>query len=220
MFVPRMYREPDAQWIVELMRRNPLALLMTNGGDTEGPYGTHLPVIPDPESAVDGLADLTGATLLGHMNRGNPQWKALRPAMPAVLSFAGPHTYVSPAIYRFTPAAPTWNFTAAQVRGVIDKIESVEETLSVVRSTVRDLESGFGYGWDMSESIDYFRKILPAVGAFRFTITRAEAMFKLSQEQSSETRDRVCSHFAQEGSGTQRETAEYMSRVSEAKRQV
>jgi transcriptional regulator len=214
MFVPDMYREPDAQWIVELMRRNPLALFMTNGADAEGPYGTHLPVIADPRLPVDGLADLTGATLLGHMNRENPQWKALRPAMPAVLSFAGPRAYVSPTLYRFTPAAPTWNFTAVQVRGTIDPIESVEETLSVVRSTARVLEADFGYGWDMSGSIDYFRQIVPGVGAFRFTVIRAEAMFKLSQEQSSETRDLVCSHFAHEGAGMQREVAEYMSRLT------
>jgi transcriptional regulator len=218
MFVPRMYREPHAQWIIELMRRNPLALFMTNGDDAEGPHATHLPVIADPRLPTDGLADLTGTTLFGHMNRKNPQWNALRPAMPAVLSFAGPHTYVSPAIYRFTPAAPTWNFTAAQVRGVIHKIESAEETLSVVRSTVRVLETEFGHGWDMSGSIGYFRQILPAVGAFRFTVTRAEAMFKLSQEQSGETRDRVCRHFAQEGPGGQREIAEYMSRLTEVER--
>ncbi|MFG2004645.1 FMN-binding negative transcriptional regulator [Spirillospora sp. NPDC048911] len=219
MFVPGMYREPDAQWIVELMRRNPLALLMTNGGDAEGPYGTHLPVVPDPRppagESAGGRADLTGTTLLGHMNRGNPQWKALRPAMPAVLSFAGPHAYVSPALYRFTPTAPTWNYTAAQVRGVIDKVESDEETLAVVRSTVRVLEADFGYGWDMSGSIGHFRRILPGVGAFRFTVTRAEAIFKLSQEQSTETRGRVCRHFAEEGAGGQREVAEYMNRLTE-----
>jgi len=215
MFVPGMYREPDAQWIVELTRRFPLALLMTNGDDADGPYGTHLPVISDPPLPAEGLTDLTGTTLLGHMNRGNPQWKALRPAMPGVLSFAGPHAYVSPAIYGFTPAAPTWNFTAAQVRGVIHRIDSAEETLAVVRATVRVLEADFGHGWDMSGSIDYFRRILPAVGAFRFTVTSAEAMFKLSQEQSGETRTEVCRHFAQQGSGGQQGVAEYMSRVAE-----
>src|SRR5262249_40500403 len=143
---------------------------------------------------------------------------ALGPAIPAVLSFTGPHTYVSPALYQFTPAAPTWNFTAAQVRGLIYKIESAEESLSVVCSTVRVLEAEFGCGWDMCGSLGHFRRILPAVGAFRFTVTRAEAMFKLSQEQSSETRDRVCRHFTQEGSGGQREAAEYMSRLMEVER--
>jgi transcriptional regulator len=215
MFVPSMYRESDAQWIVELMRRNPLAMLMTNGTEAHGPYGTHLPVIPDLLPVADGLTDLTGALLLGHMNRANPQWKALRAGTPAVLSFTGPGAYVSPSLYGFSPAAPTWNYTAAQLRGVIDKIESVEETLSVVRSTVQILEAEFGRGWDMSGSIDYFRQILPAVGAFRFTVVTAEAIFKLSQEQTGQTRDRVCRHFAQEGTAGQQATAEYMDRLTE-----
>ncbi|MCM6773172.1 FMN-binding negative transcriptional regulator [Nocardia sp. CDC159] len=198
------------------MRRNPLALFMTNGADADGPYATHLPVVPDPDLLADPPTELTGATLLGHMNRANPQWKALRASMPAVLSFAGPNAYVSPTVYRFTPAAPTWNFTAAQIRGVIHRIESEEETLSVVQTTVRNLEAEFGYGWDMSDSLDYFRRIIGGVGAFRLTITRAEAMFKLSQEQDAETRDRVRCHFAQGGSGRQAETAEYMGRLAEA----
>lgn len=214
MFVPRVYREPDVDWIIELMRRNPLALLMTNGDDAEGPYGTHLPIIPGPDVAAGGLTDLTGASLIGHMNRANPQWGSLRDGMSGVLSFTGPHSYVSPTLYGITPAAPTWNFTAAQVRGVIHRIEPGEDTLAVVRATVRIFEAEFGHGWDMSESIDYFRKIVPAVGAFHFTIVRAEAMFKLSQEQSSEARGRVCRHFAQEGSPRQKETAEYMSRLT------
>lgn len=218
MFVPRMYRAPETPWIVELMRRNPLALLMTNGADSDGPFGTHLPIIPDPEHDIDALAELTGATLLGHMNLGNPQWRAMRPETPAVLSFAGPHAYVSPTVYQFTPAAPTWNFTAAQLRGIVHKIESAEETLAVVQATVRAFETDFGYGWDMTDSVGYFRKILPAVGAFRFTVTKAEAMFKLSQEQKSETRERVRCHFADGESGRQRETAEYMSRIAEVNR--
>jgi transcriptional regulator len=210
-----MYRKSDAQWIVDLMRRNPLALLMTNGAEADGPYGTHLPVIPDVLPVVDGVTELTGAVVLGHMNRANPQWKALRSGTPAVLSFTGPGAYVSPAIYGFTPASPTWNYTAAQLRGVIDKIDSAEETLSVVRSTAGILEAEFGHGWDMSGSIDYFRQILPAVGAFRFTVTKAEAMFKLSQEQTGRTRDRVCRHFAEQGTPGQQATAEYMNRLTE-----
>ena len=216
MFVPRMYREPDAQWILELIRRNPLALLMTNGTDTDGPLGTHLPIIADPGLSTPGLTDLTGVTLLGHMNRANPQWKALRAGTPAVLSFAGPNGYVSPTLYPPVPAAPTWNYTAAQLRGVIEPIDSAEESLAVVSSTAGNLEAEFGNGWDMAESIGHFRRILPGVGAFRFTVTAAEAIFKLSQEQSGETQDRVCRHF-QEAAGRQPEVAGYMSRVAGAR---
>ncbi|MBL7256044.1 FMN-binding negative transcriptional regulator [Actinoplanes sp. LDG1-01] len=211
-----MYREPDARWISELIRRHPLALLMTNGGDEDGPFGTHLPIITDPRQPAADPAGLIGSTLAGHMNRANPQWKAMRSGMPAVLSFSGPNGYVSPAHYEFGPAAPTWNYTAVQLRGVVEPIDSHDETLSVVSATSATLEAEFGGGWDQAESIGHFLRILPGVGAFRFTVTCAESIFKLSQEQKSDARERVCRHF-QEADGAHRGVAEYMNRLTEAK---
>ncbi|MFF8919308.1 FMN-binding negative transcriptional regulator [Streptomyces sp. NPDC015032] len=217
MFVPGQYRQPDGSWIVDLLRGNPLALFVTNGSTTDGPYATHLPVIRDPQTPDEWSDDLSGATLLGHMNRANPHWKALESGTVALLTFTGPHAYVSPTVYRTTPAAPTWNFTAVHVHGVVEQIESTEETLDVVQSTVRAFEGEFGADWDMSDSVDYFRKIVPAVGAFRFTVSRAEGMFKLSQEQKPEIRERVQQSFTQRESALHRETAELMSRLPSAK---
>lgn len=213
MFVPDNYREPDRIWMVDLIRRNPLALFATNGSADSGPYATHLPVIPDPDLNGEWSQDLSGAILLGHMNRANPHWAALEQDTPAVISFTGPHAYVSPTVYQTSPAAPTWNFTSVHVRGTIRRIETLEETLEVVKSTVRAFEGEFGADWDMTESIDYFRKIVPGVGAFRITVTRAEGMFKLSQEQEPEVRDRVRQCFAGQESSRHRETAELMSRL-------
>jgi len=214
MFVPSQYRQPDGAWMVDLLRRNPLALLVTNGVPADGPWATHLPAILHPQLSAEWSEDLSGGILLGHMNRANPHWKALQSEIPAVLVFTGPHAYVSPTLYRVTPAAPTWNFTSVHVHGVLHKIECAEETLDVVRSTVRVLEAEFGADWDMSESIDYIRKLLPAVGAFRFTVSHAEGMFKLSQEQDPEIRKRVRMAFAQHESTRHREMAELMSRLS------
>jgi transcriptional regulator len=116
-------------------------------------------------------------------------------------------------VYEVTPAAPTWNFTAVHVRGVVERIDSVEETLGVVQSTVDAFEGAFGDGWDMTESLDYFRKIVPAVGAFRFTVTGAEGMFKLSQEQPGEVRERVRESFGHSACAYRRETADLMNRL-------
>ena len=213
MFVPKQYREPDDSWMVDLIRQNPLALLATNGSPEGGPLATHLPVIPDP-GAADGWGDnLSGATLLGHMNRQNPHWKALRSGQAVLLTFTGPHGYVSPTVYEKSPAAPTWNFTSVHVHGTLEKIDSIEETLEVVRSTVRSFEADLGTGWDMTESVDYFREILPGVGAFRVTVTGAEGMFKLSQEQEPCVQDRVRESFAQRDCGRHRETAQLMNRL-------
>ena len=100
------------------------------------------------------------------MNRANPHWAALETGSVLLLTFTGPHSYVSPTVYEVTPAAPTWNFTSVHVRGVVEKIDSIEETLGVVQSTVRAFEGAFGNGWDMTGSLDYFRS-RAAVGAFR-----------------------------------------------------
>ncbi|GAA1374890.1 FMN-binding negative transcriptional regulator [Streptomyces beijiangensis] len=199
--------------MVDLIRGNPLALAVTNGRPEDGPFATHLPVIFDPETSGDWSGELPGATLLGHMNRANPHWAALESGSVLLLTFTGPHSYVSPTVYEKTPAAPTWNFTAAHVRGVLEKIDSTEETLGVVQSTVRAFEEAHGTGWDMAASLDYFRQIVPAVGAFRFTVTGAEGMFKLSQEQPAEVRDRVRGSFGQSACTYKRETAGLMSRL-------
>lgn len=213
MFVPSFYREPESSWVVDLIRGNPLALAITNGNPENGPFATHLPVIFDPATPDVWSGGLPGATLLGHMNRANPHWAALETGSVLVLTFTGPHSYVSPTVYEKTPAAPTWNFTAVHVRGVVEKIDSTEETLGVVESTVRAFEGAFGNGWDMTESLDYFRKILPGVGAFRFTVTGAEGMFKLSQEQPAEVRERVRESFGQSACAYKRETAGLMSQL-------
>lgn len=213
MFVPSFYRESDSSWMVDLIRGNPLALAVANGCPRNGPFATHLPVIFDPETSADWTGELSGATLLGHMNRANPHWAALESGGVLLLTFTGPHSYVSPTVYEVTPAAPTWNFTSVHVRGVVEKIDEMEETLEVVQATVRAFEGKFGDGWDMTESLGYFRKIAPAVGAFRFTVTGAEGMFKLSQEQPGEVRERVRKSFGESACTYKRETAGLMSRL-------
>ncbi|MEU6770362.1 FMN-binding negative transcriptional regulator [Streptomyces sp. NPDC046759] len=213
MFVPSHYREPDVSWMVDLMRANPLALMASNGTPADGPFATHLPVITDPGWDGQPAADLAGMPLLGHMNRANPHWAALDTGTAVLLTFTGPHAYVSPTVYDVTPASPTWNFTSVHVHGVTERIETTEETLGVVQATVQAFEKDFGDSWDMSKSLDYFRRIVSDVGAFRVRVTKAEGMFKLSQEQKPEIRERVVRSFAGRGCTRHAQTAELMNRL-------
>ncbi|MFE0773027.1 FMN-binding negative transcriptional regulator [Streptomyces sp. NPDC058861] len=74
MFVPSFYREPDSSWMVDVIRDNPLALAVSNGGPGEGPFATHLPVIFDP-GAPGGPARGPGAAAgtPGPGTRGHPR---------------------------------------------------------------------------------------------------------------------------------------------------
>jgi transcriptional regulator len=206
MYVPDEYTPPDPSWVTDLVHRNPLALLASNGAGA--PHATHVPVIPQSETPS---ADLRGTVLIGHMNRANLHWRALAGGGPALLVFTGPHGYVSPSVYRTTPAAPTWNFTAVHVRGHLRPLTGRSETIDVIKATVRRLESRFGTGWDMTASLDYFARILPGVGAFELTVDSAEAMFKLSQEQTPEIRAHVHRSFANSDSTVHNRLSELMS---------
>ncbi|GGS43497.1 FMN-binding negative transcriptional regulator [Streptomyces violaceus] len=211
MFVPRFYRPPDSSWMIEIIKDNPLALLTSNGPPGDVPFATHVPSIP--ESLDTESADLSGSVLLCHLNRKNPHWAALEDGDAVLLTFTGPHGYVTPAVYEYTPSAPTWNFTSVHVRGTAQRIDSVQETLEVVMATVRAYESRFGSDWDMTESIEYFRKILTGVGAFRVQVTGADGMFKLSQEQNSEVRGRVQRSFTEHPNPDCRAVAGLMDRL-------
>jgi transcriptional regulator len=208
MYVPADYRAPDPSWVADLVSSHPLALLCTNAAGT--PHATHLPVITPPDSAFE-----QGGSMVGHMNRANPHWAALSGGGGALLVFTGPHAYVSPCVYATTPAAPTWDFTAVHVRGTLSPVDGAKETAAVIGATVSALESRLGDDWDMTTSYEYFNRILPGVGAFRFEIAEIQAMFKLSQEQRPEIRQRVVKSFADSEAGQHRELARLIARADE-----
>jgi transcriptional regulator len=212
MFVPDSYHAPKPCWAVDLIRGFPLATLCTEGGGV--PYVTHLPVVFRSDQHVDGT-ELPGTILVGHMNRANPHWRALGDGCRAVVVFAGPHGYVSPSVYGFSPAAPTWDFTSVHVIGRVRPLQDEKSTIDVVTTMVRTFESDFGTDWDMTKSISYFRKILPGVGAFEIEVERVDSMFKLSQEQPTAVRRSVAESFADSTTGLHRELAALISRLPE-----
>lgn len=208
MYVPDAFKGADVADEMAVIDGNPLALFVTTTSD--GPVATHAPIIFPPELDRDALAGLTGCVLLGHMNARNPQWLSLVEGDQALVVFHGPNGYVSPAVYEVSPAAPTWNFTSVHLRCSVHKLAGGEETLRVVRATAGQLESRFGKGWEMAESLDYFARIAVGVGAFELRVQSAQSMFKLSQEQSPRRQQLVVDWFESTGTGLMRQTAELM----------
>lgn len=206
MYVPKDYQTPDDRAALRLIREQPLATLLTNG--PEVPWATHLPVIVPAE--LDPERPLAGQVLLGHLNRANPHWTALRDGPRGVLVFQGPHGYVSPHVYQVNPAAPTWNFTSVHVHGTVRPMPGKDAAMRVVRATVATFEDRFGHRWDDGESLGYFQRMIGGVGAFEFHIDSVDSMFKLSQEKEPEIRERVADSFAASPLGSHRELAALM----------
>lgn len=206
MYVPPIYRADDMEWHRSVIRDYPLATMVSNGPDFS--FATHLPAIFAPDAPPSG--DLAGSTLLGHMNRANPHWKSLSDGSRATLIFAGPHGYITPTLYRTTPAAPTWDFVSVHVHGSLWPVKSLDGALEVVERTVRCFERDFGDQWCPVSSADYFREIVPGVGAFTVVIESVDGMFKLSQEKDVEVRHRIIERLAATPDGPPRSLARMM----------
>ena len=175
----RQFAAPSSAHELELVRRNPFAMLVSGGTP---PVATHTPILlPDGAESLD--------TLVGHMARANQQWRSLDGEVLVV--FSGPHGYVSPTAYGYTPAVPTWNYAAVHVTGTAELIEDREETLAVLEHAVRTAESRRDPAWDMASSRARFAELVRGVVAFRVRVREVRSNFKLSQNMPADVRARV-----------------------------
>lgn len=203
MYVPPIYKVDDTDWIRFVVKNFPLALLVTNG--PEAPAASHLPIVMEDDAEFSVCP--VGSSLYGHMDRRNPQWGSLAPEGYAKLIFSGPSSYITPEIYGLEVASPTWDFLSVHVSGVVYPAEGSEATLAVINRTVDALESHLGTNWDPSASLEYFDRMLPGVGAFRFVVEKVETMFKMSQEKSPDLQERVITALQDSQAGAARDLA-------------
>jgi transcriptional regulator len=180
----------DPRHAIELVRANPFAMVVSADGGA--PVATHVPVIVD--GSVE--ASFVGATLLGHMARVNPHWRAFEDSPEILVVFTGPHGYVSPTVYATDPAVPTWDYAAVHLTGRVELIDEPDGVLDVVERTVAALESMRSPQWRPSpKSRDRFVSLLSGVTAFRVHVTAERSLFKLSQDGDADRRGRVRDEF-------------------------
>ncbi|MEV0702393.1 FMN-binding negative transcriptional regulator [Saccharopolyspora sp. NPDC050389] len=133
--------------------------------------------------------ELVGTTLFGHLARVNPHWTSFGDGREVLLIFAGPHGYVSPTVYGYEPAVPTWNYAAVHLTGTVEVTDDAADTLHIVSETVRGLEGLRQPEWDMTASLETFAGLVEHVVAFRIRVTSAKSNFKLSQDMPADVRD-------------------------------
>ncbi|GAA5076133.1 transcriptional regulator [Thermocatellispora tengchongensis] len=186
------YPPPDGRAVVDFVRENPFAVVVSPA--PEGPpVATHLPMILPPET--DPGESLAGVTMYGHMGRANPHWRLFRERADVLMVFSSSHGYVSPSLYGFAPTAPTLDYAAVHLTGEATLIEDAAAALEVVERTVSALESMRPAQWDPEPSRELFERIIGKVAAFSVRVTGQQAMFKLSQDMPEDVRGRVRDDF-------------------------
>ncbi len=201
MYIPEHFKETDPERITALIEANSFGMLVTAPAGV--PFVTHLPFLF--ERAVG-----TQGRLLGHVARANPQWQHFSSGHEVLAVFHGPHAYVSPSWY-VSPGVPTWNFAAVHVRGIARIIEDKARFATLLEQLTQTHESYAGSTWKPDFTSDRHAKMLDAIVGFEIEITDIQAKFKLSQNRSSEDRQRVTNELNHSHNQTNEAMAKLMS---------
>jgi transcriptional regulator len=200
MYIPKLYREEDREKILDFLRQNGFATLVTYDG--EKPTASHL---------LMEVFDEGGEFFVnGHMARANPQWKTLEKNPEALVIFQGPHTYVSPTWYNHVNV-PTWNYQSVHIYGKPRIVSDHDELYELLSKLVKRHEGGSGYRME-SLPQDFVEKEMKGVAAFQVVATRIEANYKLSQNRNDEDHRNIIGQLETRADEMSHEVAEAMKR--------
>jgi transcriptional regulator len=192
MYVPQHFAADDAV-VQDLLTNHGAANLITATAD--GLLATFLPLI----------YDAAAGTLLGHVARNNPQWKA--PALGEALAIvAGPDAYISPSSYASKAehgrVVPTWNYVTAHVYGTLLIHDDPTWLDALVRRLTTKHESTRATPWSVDDApAAYVAGQLRAIVGLELQITRIEAKSKLSQNRPEADITGVISALESSGDG-------------------
>jgi transcriptional regulator len=212
MYTPKFNQISDRAILLQAMRENPFAILFGPLGATNTPpphVATHVPLVVKDEGEY-GLIE-------GHFAAANPHWKALAGCETLVV-FAGPHSYVSPALYTEPLSVPTWNYIAVHAYGRLSPVDDNDCKEALLADLIAAHEPAFIDRWRAMP--DGFRRtMLAGIVGFRIPITRIEGKFKLSQNRSPEEKRNVHAAHAS-GTPDQQALARWMKRLTDPSREL
>jgi transcriptional regulator len=168
----------------------------------------HLPFVLDRGAGKHG-------TLLGHVARANPLWKAFDGTQPALVIFQGPHGYVSPSWYASRQSVPTWNYAVVHAVGR-PKLADDEELVGILNQLVRNNEDGLPDSWSPSElEPAAYEKLRMEIAGFKMEIQEITGKFKLGQNRTRQDRKGAIDGLRKRGGLLDLQLAEYMAAALE-----
>ena len=172
MYLPPQFNGDRAQ-AAALINEHPFASLISLD-DTGLPYITHLPL--HLEDRGDQLV------LLGHVAKANPHWRFLAARPQAVVTFLGPHAYLSPKVYPDLARVPTWNYLAVHCTVQASLIEDPLGKDQLLKKLIGDHEPAYAEQW-RALSEEFADKMLAGIVAFELRVTDLQCKVKINQHR-------------------------------------
>jgi transcriptional regulator len=176
MYVPPFNALDDDAQVRAMVSAIRSAQFVTTGDDGF-PTATLLPILWEE------------STVVAHIARANPQWRALVDDSPVLLICAGPQAYVSPswyaAKYEHGRVVPTWNYSAVHLSGTVRVHHEPEWLHDAVERLTVEHEHSRAQPWQLADApAPYIQGQLAGIVGLEITVARVEAKAKLSQNRS------------------------------------
>jgi transcriptional regulator len=186
MYLPKKFQVEDQKLILQVIEEYSFATVIS---ESQGSIQAgHLPLYVEKTDE-----DLF---LVGHMARGNPQWKSFEEGKQVLCIFNGPHSYISPTFYVEPLNVPTWSYVTVHAGGTAATIHDKSELEKILETTVQKYESQKENPWRYELPEDFNAKLVKAIVGFKIKIEKLEAKFKLGQNRNEADYRKVKEHFS------------------------
>lgn len=204
-YPPSSYRETRLDTILAFVREVGFGQLVSVG---EGrPYATAVPFLAREDGGT--------VVLEAHLQRGNPQWQAIRGE--ALALFQGPHAYVRPGWYASKReggrVVPTWNYIAVQALGPVEIVDDPDWLRRHVAALTARQEAGHAEPWTPEDAPKSFiDALLRGIVGVRLTVREFDGRWKLNQNHPEANRLGVIEGLSASDQLGDREVADAMRR--------
>ena len=184
MYIRKEHTFTDRDAALALIDAPPLGAWVCQAPD--GLLANHVPFVLDRERGATG-------TLIGHVARVNPVWRALEALCPSVVMFQGAQSYITPGWYPGKAAhgkvVPTWNYAVVHIHGTARAMQDRDWLLHMLRRLTDAREAGQPAPWRVDDAPPgYIDAMLRGIVGIEIPITRLEAKRKASQDEDLQDR--------------------------------
>ena len=201
MYQPPQFIAKERAQALDIIKAHPFASLISVD-DAGLPFVTHLPL--HLEERGDQLV------LLGHCAKPNPHWRYLQARPQAVVTFLGPHAYLSPQIYPDLARVPSWNYLAVHCTVQATLIEDPMAKDRLLKKLIGDHEPTYAQQW-MDLGTEFQHKMLAGIVGFEMQVVDLQCKIKINQHRP-ESHAALHSLYA-EGDDHERALADWMVKL-------
>ncbi|KAI5970810.1 hypothetical protein CANMA_000229 [Candida margitis] len=181
MYIPKKYQEDDWEQVEHLIKKYPLATIITTTPDNEI-IANHIPLYLKVDSSGE-------KRLIAHIAKANHQIPSLSSNNNVLVIFQSTNSYITPNYYlskaETHKVVPTWDFASAHIHGsskIIDDFEFVRDQLNYLTNQEEGKKDEEATKWQVDEAPENYLKIMQkAITGLEINIDSFQCKYKFEQ---------------------------------------